>query len=466
MPSRRPESPLDRVQEDDVKLLSPKVLAIVRREYLQRVRSRWFLIATFGVPILLVGFGALSGIFIAGGERQTTDLTTGVVDRTVVLGDLVVEELLRDSLLATNRVAQAALSDDSLRADLLGSDHDLYLVLPEELAPGRRATRTEEGAPAGEAAAEQEADELEDVDLELLARENVNIGTRRNIRQAVNRALVRARLLEAGVEGIDPGELLAGASVEVINVTQEGSARSQEVFEAISFIVAFIFYMVLIFYGQMIVRSVVEEKTTDIVEIMVSSVRPWELMLGKIVGVGAVGLTQITIWAAVVGIGILYGLTAGAAALGEAGVDLSEIAVPLGTVIGVLAFLILGYLLYSGLFAAAGATISNEQDTQHVMWPVLILIILPFLAAQGIIGNPNTPMAIALSLVPFFSPLLMSSRMMVSTIPLWQWASALVLLIACIGGAAWVAGRIYRVGILMKGKRPNLPEVVRWVRHG
>jgi ABC-2 type transport system permease protein len=429
-----------------VKLLSPKVLAIVRREYLQRVRSRWFLIATFGVPVLLIGFGAVSGLFIAGGERQTSDLTTGIVDRTGELGDLVVEELLRDSLLATNRTAQAALSDESLRADLLNSEYDVYLVLPEELAPGQ--------------------DEIAEVDLELLARENVNIGTRRSIRQAVNRALVRARLLAAGVVGIDPGELLAAASVDVINVTEEGSARSQEVFEAISFIVAFLFYMILIFYGQMIVRSVVEEKTTDIVEIMVSSVRPWELMLGKIVGVGAVGLTQIVIWATVIGVGILYGLTAGAAALGEAGIDLSEIAVPLGTVLGVLAFLILGYLLYSGLFAAAGATISNEQDAQHVMWPVLILIILPFIAAQGIIGNPNTPMAIALSLVPFFSPLLMSSRMMVSTIPLWQWASALVLLVACIGGAAWVAGRIYRVGILMKGKRPNLPEVVRWVRHG
>ncbi len=429
-----------------MKLLSPKVLAIVRREYLQRVRSRWFLIATFGVPVLLIGFGAVSGLFIAGGERQTSDLTTGIVDRTGELGDLVVEELLRDSLLATNRTAQAALSDESLRADLLNSEYDVYLVLPEELAPGQ--------------------DEIAEVDLELLARENVNIGTRRSIRQAVNRALVRARLLAAGVVGIDPGELLAAASVDVINVTEEGSARSQEVFEAISFIVAFLFYMILIFYGQMIVRSVVEEKTTDIVEIMVSSVRPWELMLGKIVGVGAVGLTQIVIWATVIGVGILYGLTAGAAALGEAGIDLSEIAVPLGTVLGVLAFLILGYLLYSGLFAAAGATISNEQDAQHVMWPVLILIILPFIAAQGIIGNPNTPMAIALSLVPFFSPLLMSSRMMVSTIPLWQWASALVLLVACIGGAAWVAGRIYRVGILMKGKRPNLPEVVRWVRHG
>jgi len=396
----------------------------------------------------------MSGFLITRGAEETLTFSTGVVDRSGELSQLVVAELLRDSLLASAVQGVAALPDDSLPGRLVASDFDVFLVIPPEL---------------GLAVTDRPGVGDEDVDgpeLELVARMNVNSGTRRTIRVAVNRALVRARLERAGVEGIDPEALLRGSSLNVVNVTEQGEARSQEVFQAISFIISFLFYMVLIFYGQMIVRSVIEEKSSNIVEVMISSLRPWEMMLGKIVGVGAVGLTQLAIWAIVVTTGILYGLTAGAAALSEAGVDLNQLTIPTSTIILVLTFLVLGYLLYSGLFAAAGATVSNEHDAQQALFPVIILIVIPFVAAQGIIENPNTGWAVILSLVPFFSPLIMSSRLFVAVVPAWQLAVALVLLLLFIFLAAWVAGRIYRIGILMKGKRPNLPELVRWVRHG
>jgi ABC-2 type transport system permease protein len=434
--------------------LNAKVMAIVRREYLQRVRSKWFLLATFGIPLLMVGLGAMSGFLITRGGEETLTFSTGVVDRSGEVSQLVVAELLRDSLLASEAVGVAAFPDDSLPGRLVASDFDVFLVIPPELG----LEVTDQPGVGGEYE--------EGPELELVARMNVNSGTRRTIRVAVNRALVKARLERAGVEGLDPEALLRGSSLSVVNVTEQGEARSQEVFQAISFIISFLFYMVLIFYGQMIVRSVIEEKSSNIVEVMMSSLRPWELMLGKIVGVGAVGLTQLAIWAAVVATGILYGLTAGAAALSEAGVDLSQLTIPVSTIILVLTFLVLGYLLYSGLFAGAGATVSNEHDAQQALFPVIILIVIPFVAAQGIIENPNTGWAIILSLVPFFSPLIMSSRLFVAVVPAWQLAVALVLLLLFIFLAAWVAGRIYRVGILMKGKRPNLPELVRWVRHG
>jgi ABC-2 type transport system permease protein len=434
--------------------LNAKVMAIVRREYLQRVRSKWFLLATFGIPLLMVGLGAMSGFLITRGGEETLTFSTGVVDRSGEVSQLVVAELLRDSLLASEAVGVAAFPDDSLPGRLVASDFDVFLVIPPELG----LEVTDQPGVGGEYE--------EGPELELVARMNVNSGTRRTIRVAVNRALVKARLERAGVEGLDPEALLRGSSLSVVNVTEQGEARSQEVFQAISFIISFLFYMVLIFYGQMIVRSVIEEKSSNIVEVMMSSLRPWELMLGKIVGVGAVGLTQLAIWAAVVATGILYGLTAGAAALSEAGVDLSQLTIPVSTIILVLTFLVLGYLLYSGLFAGAGATVSNEHDAQQALFPVIILIVIPFVAAQGIIENPNTGWAVILSLVPFFSPLIMSSRLFGAVVPAWQLAVALVLLLLFIFLAAWVAGRIYRVGILMKGKRPNLPELVRWVRHG
>ena len=202
------------------------------------------------------------------------------------------------------------------------------------------------------------------------------------------------------------------------------------------------------------------------VEIMVSSLRPWELMLGKIIGVGAVGLAQIGVWVVVISLGALFGLSAGATALAGQGIDIASLAIPWVTIALVLAFLVLGYLLYAGMFAGAGATISNETDAQQVALPVTMLIIVPFIAVQGVITSPNAPWAVAMSVIPFFSPLVMPSRLFVTSVPPWQTALSLVLLAAFVLGAAWVAGRIYRVGILMKGQRANLPEVLRWVRHG
>lgn len=424
--------------------LNPRVRAIVRREYLQRVRSKWFLVVTLGIPLLVVGLGAFSGLLIVRAEDETVQLSTGLVDRTGRLSDIVVEELLRDSIVATRSAGEglASATDEDLRTALLDSGYDVFLVLPAGLIEG------------------------DDEDIELLAKDNVPGGTRRQIREGVNRAVLRVRLADMGVSEVDPGALLREASLDVTNVTEEGGARSQRALQALSMVIALMFYMVLIFYGQMIVRSVIEEKNSDIVEVMVSSVRPWELMLGKIVGVGAVGLTQIAIWLIVVGAGILYGLTAGQAMLGEAGVDLAAIEFPVITALLVVLFLVFGYLLYAGLFAGAGATVSNEHDSQQVLWPVVLLIIVPFIAAQGVVENPNTLSAVVLSLVPFFSPLLMPTRLLVSDVPVWEIAIALLLLLLFILLAAWVAGRIYRIGILMKGKRPNLPELVRWVRHG
>ena len=224
--------------------------------------------------------------------------------------------------------------------------------------------------------------------------------------------------------------------------------------------------MILMIYGQMIVRSILEEKQSDIVEVMVSSLRPWELMLGKIVGVGAVGIAQIGVWAGIGTIATIYSLTGGANTLAEMGIDPSSITIPWGTIAVVLTFLILGYLLYAGMFAGAGATISNEHDAQQAVMPITMLIILPFIAVQGVLENPDAGWAVVISLIPFFSPLVMTSRMIVSAVPLWQSALSIVLLAFFVFGAAWVAGRIYRVGILMKGQRANLPEVIRWIRHG
>ncbi len=439
---------------------TPRVAAVVRREFVLRVKSKWFLLSTLGLPVLIVGLGGLAGFLAvssatdAGEERRVI----GVADPAGLIGDLLVEELLADSLGAVRAEDMEELSVDEARTRLSGSSYDLLLMIPR--SEGRRSAEMP-GAPA-------DADEGEGDDerTTLLARASVPSVIEGSVRGALQRASVRARLRSIGVQSIDPGALLQRTSFDVINVTESGEARSQDIYRALSFGIAFFFYFILLIYGQMIVRAILEEKQSDIVEIMVSSLRPWELMLGKIVGVGAVGIAQMAVWALVFALAAVYGLTAGASTLAEAGIDIASIPVPWGTLVLMFFFLVFGYLLYAGMFAGAGATISNEHDAQQVMLPITMLIILPFIATQGVIQSPNAGWGVILSLVPFFSPLVMPARLFATSVPVWQWLASLVLLGVFVLGAAWVAGRIFRVGILMKGQRANLPQVLRWIRHG
>jgi len=421
---------------------TPKVLAVLRREFMQRVKTKWFIVSTIGLPLMMVGMFVLVGVFISSSESQEQAVSIGVIDPGGEVVDFLVEELLADSVLASRARDMEGSTEEDVRRALATSDYDSYFLLPPDVL----------GSGEGEA--------------RLFATDNVLESTRTKVRNGLRRALLRARLSRSGLEDVDAEALLQTVRFGVVNVSESGEARSQEIFQGISFGIAFLFYMVLLIYGQMIIRSIIEEKASDIVEVMVSSLRPWELMLGKIVGVGAVGLAQIAVWVLILTVATLYGLTAGAAQLSELGIDVTAIAVPWGTVSLVLTFLVLGYLLYAGMFAGAGATISNETDAQQVALPVTMLIIVPFIATQGAITSPNAAWAVAMSIVPFFSPLVMPARLFVTNVPLWQTASSIVLLATFVLGAAWVAGRIYRVGILMKGQRANLPEVIRWVRHG
>ena len=448
---------------------TPKVIAVVRREFMLRVKSKWFLLSTLGLPVLIVGIGALAG-FVA--VRAATDpgesrRIIGVADPSGLIGDLLVDELSTESLEGVRAPDMEGLTVDEARARLAGSSYDLLLTIPR--GAGRRAAEMPGGggeAARPDAAAASGGTDAEEGQTTLLALDNVPTIIENRVRSALQRASVRARLQSIGVESIDPGALLSRISFDVVNVTESGEARSQELYRALGFAIAFLFYMVLLIYGQMIVRAVLEEKQSDIVEVMVSSLRPWEMMLGKIVGVGAVGLAQMAIWALVFALAGVYGLTVGAPALAEAGIDLASLPIPWGALTLVLFFLVLGYLLYAGMFAGAGATISNEHDAQQAIMPITMLIILPFIAVQGVIQSPNAGWAVIISLIPFFSPLVMTARLFVASVPVWQWLLSLVLLGLCVLGAAWVAGRIYRVGILMKGQRANLPQVVRWIRHG
>ncbi len=424
-------------------MIGRRTWTLIRREYVQRVRNKWFLFATFSVPILMLAATLLPG-FLAG-RSQARAMVLAVVDRTHSGLEMRLSDLLvRDSILVRSFQPDASVEDlQSLRA-ALGTDEteiavkaDAYLVIPENIGSG--------GEPG--------LVELRDLG-----------GRIRRIRAATQDVVQWHRLRQAGLESVDASEALAPVTLRVQAFDPAGT-RS-EIFQVIGFIFAMMLYVMFLVYGQMVARGVLEEKTSDIVEILVSSVRPREMMLGKIVGIGAVGLTQVGIWAVVGATLSRFGLGGQLGELIGLGMDLAGFAFPWSILLFGFLYFVLGYLMYSAMFAGAGAMLTSEQDIQQVLIPVMMPIIVPIIIMPAVVDAPDAMWVQVLSMIPVFSPILMPVRISVMSVPLWQNLAAIGFLVLAIWAMAWVAGRIYRVGILMKGKPPTLPQLARWIRHG
>jgi ABC-2 type transport system permease protein len=412
------------------------VIAVIRREYLQRVRTLAFVLSTIALPVFMILAIVVPAFFAARGTFDGGERVVAVVDRTGQLAERVAERLEGAGYtVEPGTHDEAALAARVVEGELLG-----YLVLDGETLATGRAT--------------------------LAAGGSVNALRRVAIGQAVQRSALEVRLQGTGD---DVGALLAGGEVQVRRLDQGGSGPEDgEGAFLFAFFGTFLLYVVIIVYAIAVLRAVMEEKNGRIVEIIVSSMRPSRLMLGKILGVGAAGLTQLAIWLLAGALIFSAGIPFLLAALPE-GVDLADVASHLpgpGLVLLWTAYFLLGYFLYASLYAAIGAMCSSEEEVQQVQLPVLALLMVPFVFTQMVIESPETTLSVSLSLVPFFTPLLMFARVATGVVPAWQVGLSLVLMVLAIGAVAWLAGRIYRVGILMQGKRPTVPELWRWVREG
>jgi ABC-2 type transport system permease protein len=216
-------------------------------------------------------------------------------------------------------------------------------------------------------------------------------------------------------------------------------------------------YMAVLLYGISVMRSVLEEKTSRVLEVLLSSATSTQLMAGKLLGVGAVGLTQILVWVVIAGVFALPAMAMQPA--------LSEFQIPVGVLVAFAVFFLLGYLLFSTMYATIGAITTTEQEGQQLQFLVIIPLILSVFMLSPVVRTPDAPLVVWMSMIPFFSPVVMYARIVVQTPPLWQIVLSLVLLIATIGGMMILCARIYRIGILIYGKRPNLPEILKWVKY-
>ncbi|MFN2417110.1 MAG: ABC transporter permease [Pyrinomonadaceae bacterium] len=449
-----------------------KFLAVVKREYVQRVRSRMFVLVTLGAPLMFALFTVVP-ILIAG-IRAGGPTRVAVLDET---GKLF--ERVRDSA-ATGRVgddddddeggeAQAAAAGGAMNqntkarleqaAKAPAQSYEFELVETAGAPPGEVRARLDERVRRDELYAYLvfPRDVLERGEAEYHARNLGDVFTRGQMRGAVVRAVRDARLDERGVT---PEVMRAVNQPVRLKATKAGGGAGGEEDRGQGFFLVFgagfVIYLSILMYGQVVLGAIIEEKETRIAEILFSSIRPFALMSGKLIGVSLVALTQFAIWGVV-----LVGLGAYFAAKGMA---VSFPRIPPGIFLYLVLFFLLGYFIYATIYALVGSVVTTAQEGGQLALPIIMLLVVGFYMAFPVIRSPNSPFAVWVSMVPFFAPITMLIRIVSQTPPLWQIALSLVIGFATVALLLWLAGRVYRVGMLMYGKRATIPEVLKWVR--
>lgn len=421
------------------------MLLIARREYLERVRSKAFLFMTIFIPALMLGVTVVPSLIAM--------RATGTKHILIAASDRETAELIYQQLQHPDEV----LDDDTgNRNKTLVSRYNVDVTTG--VTDADRTAMTEKvknkqldgviWAPADALAANKAT---------YITRDVTSFIDRAVVSRSVSRAANRRLLHKKGLGDTEIEAALKPVDMETVSPAGNGPSNPMSTFLSVLAMVM-IMYVSVLLYGINVMRAVLDEKTSRIMEVMLSTATPNQMMVGKILGVGAVGLTQIGIWAA----------TVGATSLGV-------FAVP-GFLKGIISikllvyfpvFFLLGYALYSSMYAAIGALVNSEQETQQLQFLVAVPLILSVIVLVQILQNPSTPLAVWASLFPFTSPLIMFARIALESegVPLWQIAISLALLVATIYGLILLCGRIYRIGILMYGKKPTLPEIVKWIKY-
>jgi ABC-2 type transport system permease protein len=299
--------------------------------------------------------------------------------------------------------------------------------------------------------------------VEYHARSVSNIFTQDALEDDLSWVVRRARLQEAGIDPERVDEMNRRVRLKTERVSEEGS-RAEGGFGGMLFamVLFFILYISILMWGQQIMNGVLEEKGSRVIEVVLSAIRPFELMMGKLIGICLVGLTQITIWLGTLGVLTAPGILASMAFMPK-GATLPTLTFGMAFHFGLL--FILGFFAFATIYAAIGASFNNLQEAQQAASVAIIFVIVPALVLYPVMNDPNSTMSVVLSLIPLFTPLLMPLRIAIEMPPFWQLLLAYLLTLGFVWGMVWLCARIYRVGILMYGKKPTFQEIVRWVRY-
>jgi ABC-2 type transport system permease protein len=299
-----------------------------------------------------------------------------------------------------------------------------------------------------------------DAKFEFISRRAGDIITNSSLEDAINQAVRSQRLEDAGISEEKLQALSKNINLDKKGVDETGAEKDTSAVWAASFIIGLMIYITLAIYGQMIMGAVVEEKETRIAEILFSSARPFELLMGKLVGVGLAGLTQLGIWVisalVLVGIGVPFYIAQG--------MDISLPAISPLMIVYFLIFFLLGFFIYASIFALIGSMVTTVQEGGQFAFPPIMLLLIGFYFSFAVLRDPNSPLSFWVSIAPFVAPITMPVRIMAETPPFWQIALSILINGATIAALIWIASRVYRVGMLMYGKRATIPEVWKWIR--
>jgi len=438
-----------------------KIYLIAQREFLTRVQKKTFLLTTILLPLLIFGFYALMIYFQV---KTGNNTKIAIVDKANIFhGKFEQDDEIEYKLVGN------ALTTPQLNELVELKKFDGYLVIPQSFNPNGKDT------------------------LQLSSGKSLGIMTREKIQGKFEKILEQQRLLSLNVSQSELDSIQNGNKIKFANISgQEDTATKVGISYGVGFASAMLIYMLLFIYGSMVMRGVMEEKTSRIAEVIVSSVKPFQLMMGKITGIGAVGILQFIIWIVLV-IGLQMILLpilfpelmhhASQVAIQPAGVQAAkqiqdhggigaildgfkQVNIPM--IIGCFVFYFLGgYLLYSSMFAAVGSAVNEDpQDAQSLMLPIMMPIIFAIVIMTKAVNEPTSALAVFGSIFPLTSPIVMMARIaygVPDTVPYWQLGLSAILLIAGFLGTTWIAGKIYRTGILMYGKKITWKEMIKWV---
>ncbi len=444
-----------------------KIKLIIAREYLTRVRKKSFIIMTILGPLLMAGLFIVP-IWLAMNDEGETNIL--VIDDSFMF-----TERMTDTETIHFHFPEDGL--DSAKAKVVASDDfDAVLYIHEKIMSSTSG-------------------------IQLIYDKQPGINVIRYIENTLENDIEKWKLAKSGINQ----ETLEAAKTQVSLVTKkideigEESSSNTELSMVVGMFSGILIYMFIFLYGVQVMRGVIEEKTNRIIEVMISSVKPFQLMMGKIIGIALVGLTQFLLWIVLStlfisgakmmvelyfaednpGVNIEEVMSSSqtlapeseevaATQLNQAAIDeifASINSIDFPVILGSFLFYFLGgYLIYSALFAAVGSAVDNEADTQQFMVPITIPIIFSFVMAQVVINNPESPMSFWLSMIPFTSPIIMMVRIPFG-VPYWELGLSMLLLVLGFVGTTWLAGRIYRTGILMYGKKISYKELWKWLRY-
>ena len=417
-----------------------KLLLIIQREYTTLVARKSFIVITLLIPFLFVAIGAVPVLISEWNNSGSAEAVT-VIDEAGRLAGVIPDT---ESFRFIPLKGEAGSTDVKGFFDQAGDSMSALVVIP--------------------------ANVLDSAKVNIYSKSTVNMALVSHVTESLNDTLTAVKIASMGVPNLDKMVKEAQVDIDVnsVKLSDDGteSEASTTAAMVLGMVLAFITYMFVLTYGAMIMNSVIEEKTNRIVEVIVSSCKPFQLMMGKIIGVALVGLTQFLIWA------ILISVAVGGLGISLANDQMSDLAVVFNAIQSVnlvsiftcfVVYFLGGYLLYASLFAGFGSAVDQASDASQFTSPIIIVMVVALYAGIGCMENPNGSMAMWCSMIPFTSPIVMMVRLPYD-VPFWQIAVSVALLYGTAFGLVWVSSRIYRIGILRYGKKFTFKEIMGWVK--